>query len=468
MSQLSNNKKTNKQKSTGPKSNRFVSKNIKILEEREKLKKRIVFGLTGTILFAISVLLIYSNAKTPYDIWKGLGNDKPESVFIDSLKGNIGGNGDIGNTGVIGNSGSGSFEAWKIASTTNENLTHDDYLRTIKGTTGPSGDDGYEIWKTYNLQNSNRGETEFRKSLVGNKGGDGLSAYEVWRGSGADNTDKKEEDFIEFLKGNSGNDGLTPYELWKEAKNNTEDTTLLDFHNLIKGEKGEDGLNAYEVWKSISPDNEDKTEKDFLESLKGDRGEKGGLAGFIPGEMRFFAGEMNDPLWLPLDGRTFDRNKYPDLFRALKTNKIPDYRGRIFAMAYDKNPYGSLSGSTTTLLNESYLPNVDITLDYSHVHTITGVTNETGSHKHEGIVSYNRSYFSGLSWTYTSNSDGVTHSYDTSSDGEHAHNMRGQFDSFEGFQTRGFNINGTGKQTSLDNRQKTYYSAVYIYTGIIN
>lgn len=41
--------------------------------------------------------------------------------------------------------------------------------------------------------------------------------------------------------------------------------------------------------------------------------------------------------WLDCDGKTFDTNKYPDLYSVLGANKLPDYRGLFLRRIWKSN-----------------------------------------------------------------------------------------------------------------------------------
>lgn len=452
-------------KGTTVKSNRFQSRNIKLLEDKEKRNRRILFGGVGIVLLTLSVLWIFSQAKTPYQIWSGLGNSGSESVYINSLKGKAGNIGDTGDKGLSGDTGNTAYEVWKKSNPSNTNKSESDYLLEIKGNTGKVGDSAYEVWKRSNLQNSKKSETEYIKSLKGDKGDNGYSSYEVWKYSGLENQDKTEDDYIAFLKGNIGQTGDTPYDIWKSLNADIDENTEYDYYKYIKGEKGDDGLSDYEIWKLLSPENKNKTKEEYKETLKGDRGDPGGEAGFTPGEVRIFVDNIDKEEWLLCDGSTYSMQQYPDLFRAIKKTTLPDYRGRVIEGVDESKSqsFGITSGSLTTNIEEVHLPKIDIELDFSHQHSIIAYTTENGAHFHKMEQFWSGSTGGGAaSLTFGPPKNSVT-SISTSQSGNHTHEVEITLCESKSKYTS-FNLN-TGKQSTIDKRQATTYYAMYIYAG---
>lgn len=461
---MNQNATPNGKKSSTLKSNRFQSRNIKLLEEKEKRNKRILFGGSGLILLSLIILWIFSQSKSPYQLWKGMGNQGSETAFVSSLKGSMGGPGNKGNVGDKGESGDASFEVWKKSNPNNANKSQSDYISEIRGEIGLAGDNDYEVWKRSNLQNSRKSENEYRRSLKGTQGEIGISSFEVWKNSGFENANKTEEDYITFLKGGLGDSGETPYETWKNENVNNPDNTMLGFYNYIKGETGESGLSDYEIWLKMSPDNEGKTKEEYRTTLKGDRGEKGGYFGFIPGEIRTFATMLNDPEWLLCDGQRYSMSQYPDLFRAIKTEQLPDYRGTTIAMAGGANRPGSITGGLTSNVDAQHLPSVEIELDYTHKHFVDIVTTTNGAHTHRTASRAHGTTGSGPAYYTYGPSKGPISAF-SEPEGLHAHDVNVTILDTPANLTSSFSLNTTGNKKLIDNRQKTTYAAFYIYAG---
>lgn len=465
MNQLPQKNNLNNKNGMTVKSNRFQSKNIKILEGRERRNKRLLFGGAGLVLLSLIILWIFSQAKNPYQIWKGIGNSGPEASFVASLKGPTGELGDTGDIGSQGSSGSVAYTSWKNASVANANKSESDFLAEIKGETGSVGDGDYEVWRKSNLQNSRKSELDYRKSLKGEQGDTGITAYDVWRTSGLENEGATEAEYVEFLKGSKGSDGDTPYEIWKNANKGTTENTEYDFYKYIKGDQGDDGLTDYEIWQQLSPENADKTKEEYRDSIKGEKGDVGGETGFMVGEIRPFVNQINRDGWLLCDGSSFQMDQYPDLFRVLKRTVLPDYRGSVIAGMTGNNTIDTVDGKQSSILSETHLPDQTITLDFSHKHTIEAVTTVSGNHNHRFAKNIWTGGLAGSGSRFVKGSSNRKVTAETQAAGAHEHEVDMQIQDTQANLTTSFSLNPSNSQISIDNRQATTYYPFYIYAG---
>lgn len=447
---------------------RMQSQNIKDLEEKQKRIKKAV--LTVLVIAATLVLSNYiaSQAKSSYDTWMELGNTGSKQNYIDSLKGSAGDVGEVGTKGDQGEKGYSSYEAWKYSNVSNSDKSENDYLETLKGPQGSRGISAYEQWKASRPKGVSSTESDFIYSKKGDIGEKGVSSFENWRRKSTENKDKTESEYIATLKGVKGDRGLSAYEEWKTQQPEGATTSESEYIASLRGVKGDKGASAYEAWRDSDEANKNKTVSDYLLALKGDKGDKGTPGGSIPGEIRFFTSELDEEGWLLCDGQKFDPVQYTDLFYAIGGDKVPNLKGSTLAMFDRANAIGTTAGENKILLTEEYLPNTSYSFDISHGHgpSISAKTSEDGIHTHE-FIKNKGGYVLGSGPSFAANSSSSSDALrnETLLDaGRHAHTM--QSASFtQDSQSKIIKINNTGSQTSIDNRQETFYGAYYIFAG---
>lgn len=195
-------------------------------------------------------------------------------------------------------------------------------------------------------------------------------------------------------------------------------------------------------------------------SIRNNLNQGGGL--IVPiGTILSYMGDSEPANYLWCRGQTFDKTIYPELYKVLGTNILPDLSGKFLLGSNSNHTKGSTGGSEDAVV-------------VSHTHTFNATTGSNGSHSHTftgnnatgGFFAYG--WENGGTWgtfsSRTSNSKQIggndnnknfiqynfsyTPSGSVSDNGSHSHSVSGTTDSYGN--------NGAGKN------MPPYYTINYI------